>query len=135
MWESTRIQTALLADSSVTSLLSTFVDSNTVTQYAIFNDGVMPKWATELSLPNTINYYRIGSVDGGLEYGDVRYSISCRGDELQDAEDIQYAVYTALNRHLSSLTGFFICTALPTISPKDSTDNYNAPIEVRIKTK
>lgn len=135
MWEDTRIQTILYNNATVTALLSTYTDYNSVTKYAIFNDNVIPKWAQQYDLPKTINYYSISPVDGGLNYGDIQYSISCRANEKYDAQLIQKAVFDVLNRKASNTTGFFICSALPVIEPVDSTDNYNAPVEVRIKTK
>ncbi|GAG03676.1 unnamed protein product, partial [marine sediment metagenome] len=110
-------------------------DSSTNTDIpCIFANNVLPDWL-ESSITKTINYYRVTPINGGLEYGQLSYSVSCRANNSPDAETIQEAVFDALNRQQSSTDGFFICTALPVIPPADSTDNYNAPVEVQIKTR
>jgi hypothetical protein len=103
--------------------------------YAIFPEPVIPTWATKDLVPKTINYFMISPIDGALSYGDVTYNISCRANSLYDAQLIQKAVFDAMNRAYSNTTGFFVCNVLPPLEPRDKTDNYNAPLEVRIKTK
>ena len=131
-WESSRIQDKLYNDPGIQALVDTFKDNNDVTRYGIFNDKVRPKWFTG---DNCITYYRLAPVDGGLEYGDYMYTVNCRARTMTEAEDLQIAVFNALNRRSSSDDGFIVCSALPVISPIDSTDNYNAPIEAHLKTR
>ena len=127
---SEKIQAILKGDSTLTTLLDTFtIGSNTYP--AIFFDEVIPD---TFSGTDVVNFYRNTPVDNTLDYTDTIYTINCRSNKRSTAESIQAAVKDALNRkNPLSGRGIFICSALPIIPPADERDQYNAPIEARIK--
>jgi hypothetical protein len=133
-WKSENIQNILLNSTAVKATISTFKDDTNATQYCIFNEMVLPEFITQKDQPKTINYYRSAIVNGKLSYGFFFYTINCRADTIGDAEAIQIAVFNAINRK-SNDSVFFICDISPVIAPADATDNYNAPVEVQIKTR
>jgi len=112
----------LLTDSSITAL----VDSDN-----IYYDTVVPDEDVSADTP-TINYYRVGLVDGGLNYMQTTYSVNCRNVSQATAEAVARAVFDVLNRHESSSV-FFVVSVLPVIPPADPTDVYNSPVEVTAK--
>ena len=114
-----------------TGAITTLVDTYK-TKPAIWFDNIAPE---PYKGNDYITYYRAVPVNGGLNYGDYKYTINCRSNTSLGAENIQGAVYTAFNRvNPTTGRGLFICAALPTIPTRDSRDDYNAPIEVQFKT-
>ena len=98
---------------------------------ALFSESVMPE---DFTGQKSVNYYMISSFNGGLEYSEYRYSISCRAATQGEALTIASAVFDALNR--SSYGDYYIvCSVNPVIPPADDTDNFNVPVEIILKTR
>ena len=128
---SINIYTRLINDISVTTLLDT--DGS---DPLIFNDRVLP---ITMAGNKAINIYQTGNMSGGLEYIDINFTVNCWGGSLAkngfaytDAIGIQNAVFTSLNR-LNKDGYFFVCDIFPPIPPQDKSENYNAPIGVRVR--
>jgi len=128
---SNKIQSIILGEPAITALLDTFTDDTSNVFFASFNDKLIP---TDFEGHNTINFYKSSNLDGGLEYTDLLWILNCRGINYQDASILQDTVFTTFNRY-NKENYFFICNKIPVISPSDSTDNYNAPVEVRLRNK
>lgn len=139
---SSSIQEIIYNDSAVQSLVDTFTSASTV-RYMVFSGSLLPDEVIDDSGINvinaqksTINHYRSSGVSLGGSVEDITYVLSCRSYTEDGALSLQRAAADALNRVKSSDgLSFFICTMLPILSPADKTDNYNAPLEVRAKTK
>jgi hypothetical protein len=117
----------LLTDSTITDLLTQGEDG-------IFYDTVIPLNVGGVTVgaeDSTINYYRVGPVNGGLDYLDVDYSINCRAPTQKEAEDIAVAVKAVVNRRYGNGYGFRV-SALPVIPPFNDVDLYNAPLDVKV---
>ena len=127
------IYTQLANDLTVTGLLDT-IEGNP----AIFNDLTIPQ---AMIGNKTINIYQVSTMDGGLCYSDLNYTVNCRGGVKADTNNgytdsiaIQLAVFQSLNRLVQN--GYsFLCTLLPPIPPIDKNDNYNSPVEVRVRKR
>jgi len=59
---------------------------------------------------------------------------NCRGASYKVASDLAKAVSDEIHRHSKDGIGI-TCTLLPVIQPADSRDDYNAPVEIRIKKR
>jgi hypothetical protein len=127
MFNYDRIMATILADAPILALLSSYGGNK-----AVFGDRVVPK---DLPAGSTsINFYH-APVNPTLEYEDEVYTLNCRGPAFTDSRNIQNAVVTAFNRKASQTDGFYTCNVLAIIPPADQTDNYNGPVEVRIKKR
>ena len=82
----------------------------------------------------TINLYRDSSIDGTLPHVQTTYTINCRAYTQGEAEDIQNAVFTALNKNSTSSVNLY-CFKEALTPPRDEQDNYNARITAFIKSK
>ena len=112
----------LLKDSSITDLLTNGAES-------IWYDVVIPDEKTG-SQDSTINFYRIGPVNFAETTMFTNYSINCRAGTMPKAEAIALAVRNVVNPFYSG--GFsFKVSVLSVIPPLDTTDNYNAPLDVK----
>jgi hypothetical protein len=138
----TNIQSLIYNDSTVQSLVTSYVQSTT-TKYMIWQGSLIPKKVSTDTdsnyepTPNdkTINHYTASNRDGGKPIVLTTQIVSCRAYKETDATDIQDAVFDALNRIKSDDNcSFFVCSKLPVIPPADSTDNYNAQVEVSVKS-
>ena len=125
------IYTRLINDTNVTTLLDT--DGS---DPLIYNDRVLP---VKMAGNKAINIYQTGNMSGGLEYIDINFTVNCWGGSLAttsggytNAITIQNAVFTSLNR-LNKNGYFFVCDIFPPIPPQDKSENYNAPIGVRVR--
>jgi hypothetical protein len=135
------IQAIIYNDSTVQSLVSTYVLVGT-TCYMIYRGSKIPSSIStdtgnyEPTVQDkTINHYRAGRIDGGKPIILTTDLIACRAYTENDAQNIQDAVFTALNRIKSDDDcSFFVCSKLQVIPPSDSTDNYNAQVEVSVKS-
>jgi hypothetical protein len=121
---------ALLNDASVTALITQgtngiFYDTVVPSKYPVVGGDV---GATD----STINYYRVAPVNAGLNYMQVSYSVNCRAAVMADAEAIARAVLDVVNRHYSGSHNF-VASVLAVIPPADTTDIYNAPVEIVAK--
>lgn len=142
---STELQSILDNDTTLQSLLTTYVYSST-TYYMCFSGILLPKEVKadggkrELKISDsTVNHYNAGSVSGGESFLNTTYSISCRAYDVDSplGEDkalaIQSACFDALNRvKTSSGKYFFVCTKLQPIAPANDNDNWNAPVDIRV---
>ena len=134
------LHTTLYSDSTIQGLVSTYVKDST-TMYAIFNSPLIASdITTDTGIKNfdvsdtTINHYNVTPLDDSILLTDVVRSISCRAYTAQDAETLQTAVKDALNRKRVN-DSFFVCSRLSIIPPADESDNFNAPVEVKILNK
>lgn len=90
------------------------------------------------SSTETINFYRTGPFNGGLEYFESRYSIDCRASDYLTSRNLASEAFTALNRDLDTVNSkryFAVCSILATIPPVNETDVYNTPVEAYIRRK
>ena len=136
----TDLHTTIYNDATIQSLVSSYVKS-TVTEYAVFNSNLIPSdISTDSGLKNfdvsdtTINHYTVTPQDDSIPLTDLTRSVSCRAYTYEDAETLQTAVSDALNRKRVN-DSFFVCSRLSIIPPADESDNYNAPVEVKILNK
>jgi len=84
MFGSSEMYTALNI-TDITSLLDTYASSP-----ALFSDDLLPQdFGAD---KKSINYYRVGLYDGGLEYSNYSYSINCRAKSKTESETIAQAV-------------------------------------------
>jgi hypothetical protein len=134
------IQTTLYNDAILQGLLASWVYSSE-TFYAVFNSNVIPNnlqsdsGAVNLDVKDsTINHYQTGTIDGGKRVIDTTHSLSCRASTYTKAKDLANAAKEALNRNRVN-DSFFVCSLLSVIPPADETDNFNAPVEVKILNK
>ena len=112
--------------SSVTSLLSAYK-----TGKALFSASLMPSDCTASS---SVNFYLITPIDCALEYDLEYYSASCRAKTEGQSIALARAVIDAINLKTTSNYNI-ICKLNRTIPPADSTDNFNTPVEIRLKKK
>jgi len=134
------IQTILEADTDTVNAVDSFTKSSTSVPMIFIGTLIPDNVSTDTGnldidiSKKTINHYRAGSISGGSMIVNTTYSVSCRSANEYDAETIQSACYSALNRVRSSDGKyFFVASKLPVIPPADKTDNYNAPVELTVK--
>jgi len=95
---------------------------------ALFKDTIQPSDFTG----SGINYYMTGNYDATIEYDDYDFIVNCRASTFAKSISLANVVITELNR--KHYSGYFTtCSALPTISPADTTDNYNTIVQVNLK--
>ena len=133
------LQVILYNDSTIQSLVSTWIQSTT-TYYMIFGESLIPEVLSADTgnyrptvKDKTINHYQSGGISGGLPLIFTTHTVNCRAYTELGAVAIQSAVFNALNR-VRSTSGFLVCESLPVIQPQDETDNFNAIIEVNIRS-
>lgn len=124
---STALYTALKADATVLSLVST-IDGNK----AIIVDPREPvTWGVS---DTTISIYR--AVPASLRDEGrftTTWTVNCRASTIQKVEALANAVTDALNRKpINTNEGRFYCTLSFMIQPVDELDSYNLPVEVEI---
>ena len=112
----TEIRTALSGDSTVTDITST----------RIFASPVIPQGT---KLP-AASMYLSATTSGGLEIGNYSNTVNCFADTYNEAEDLQDAVFEALNRSSGDNGTFFLCGKQIVIPPSNTGGEYNAPVEV-----
>jgi len=123
----TAIYEALLADVGVLALVSS------VGIYPCIANGVIePDWDVSLS---TVLIYRLNPVDYTIDVLLADYTVNCRADTEIKAEALAGAVVEALNRKEVAGSGRYYCQWGFVIQPADNTDNFNCPVEVRIKSE
>lgn len=114
------------------SAIQALVDTMPDGKYAVFYDMVIPETFTG---DQSVNFYRTSPTDETITIKEEVYSINCRANTFANANSLADAIITLLNRKQSSSTGFCYANKLPPIAPLDETDNYNVPVELRIKDK
>ena len=135
----TQIQSLLYSSTAIKALLKTWV-YDSITYYAIFNTSLLPdNVSTDSGLINltvndtTLNHYRVGNVEAGELIYFTTHIITCRAKKESTAIELQQKACDVLNlKHLEGSA--FQVVILPVIAPSDDTDNYNAPLEVRVIT-
>jgi hypothetical protein len=121
----TEIRAKLLLDPSVTDLVGEYESLP-----AIFDSPLVP----EKYLDPAISMYLTTPVDGGLNYGSYNNTVNCFSKTYKEAQSIQDAVYQALNR--KSYDGsFFRCSKQVIIPPQETGGDYNAPVEVLVRSE
>ena len=115
-----------LNDSAITDLLDAFSLSP-----ALFSDSLIPQAFTGDA---SINFYMSGSYDATLSYDDYTYTVNCRDKSYSGSRTIAYAVISTINR-VNYSDYYIVCKLMGTIPPMDDTDNYNSPVEVKIKKR
>lgn len=138
----TNIQTLIYNDATVQSIVTNYTLSS-ATYYMVAQGTLFPSsiqtdtdavYEPEVT-DNTINHYTVSPVDGGKPIVLTTHMVVCRAYLETDAVDMQTAVFDALNRVRSAdEKSFFVCSKLPVIPPYDKTDNYNAQVEVSVKS-
>ena len=122
----TAIYEALLTDTGVLALVSS------IGIYPCIASGVIePDWDVSLS---TVLIYRLNPVDYTIDVLLADYTVNCRADTEIKAEALAGAVVDALNRKEVAGSGRYYCQWGFVIQPADNTDNFNCPVEVRIKS-
>jgi len=137
---SLQMQELLYNDSGTQTSVSTF--TITTTEYMIFEGSLLPEFIlddtgrVEIDVKKkTLNHFAVTPENGNHEVIDITRQVSCRAYTEAEAEAIQLAAFTVLNR-VKSTDGSvaFIAEKMPTIAPQDKADNWNAPLNVRTMT-
>jgi len=79
---------------------------------------------------SSIIIYQVGP-DSLAEVYDVNHTVNCRANTEAKAKALARAVAAALHRVTFSQMMFY-CTLEQPIAPADDTDNFNAPVTVRV---
>ena len=116
--------------SAITNLLDTY-EYGEDSYPGLFDNMVIPSFFTGTKV---INFYMSGVYDARLDYDSFRYTINCRSQSYSDSRTIANTVLGVINRTIYD-DYFIVCEMLPTISPQDTTDVYNTPIEAVILKK
>ena len=117
----------LLADSTVTGLVTTYLSKP-----AIFSKPVIPEKVKGAA----ISIYRSLPTDGGLDFGNYGVTVNCYAKTFKKAEDMQDAVFSALNRHSQGDDTFFVASKTLILQPASiGGGDYNAPVEVTVKQR
>jgi len=118
---------AALNVTAITNLLSTYGSGK-----ALINDVILPETLTATS--TSILYYPNGIFSGALDYGRYQFSVNCRAPSYSGSRTLAETVQTEINR-VSYSDYYIVASVLQTIPPQDSTDNYNTPVSVILKTR
>ena len=87
-------------------------------------------WGPDLS---TVLVYRLNPVDYTIDALLADYTVNCRAKTEIKAEALAQAVVAAINRKEIPGGGRFYCQWGFVVQPSDTTDNFNCPVEVRLK--
>ena len=87
-------------------------------------------WGPDLS---TVLVYRLNPVDYTIDALLADYTVNCRAKTEIKAEALAQAVVAAINRKEITAGGRFYCQWGFVVQPSDTTDNFNCPVEVRLK--
>jgi hypothetical protein len=120
------MQAKLKADPAVTALVGTYLSKP-----AIYSVPLTPEKYTG----DAISMYLSAPTDGGLEYGSYRNTVNCWTTDYSKSENLQAAVFDSLNRSLEGSDTFFVCSKLQVIPPQQLGGDYNAPVEVLVRTR
>lgn len=118
---------AALNKSAITNLLTVYGSGK-----AIFNDMKLPE--TLSATATSILYYPNGVANGALDYGQYSWSVNCRAKSYVLSRTLAETVQNEINR-VSIPDYNIVANVLQTIQPQDSTDNYNTPVAVTLKTR
>ena len=121
------IYKVLVANASIQGLVSkTGTAPNVI--YKIAASVVEPSgWGIADS---TLTIYQSGTETASDVY-DVNHTVNCRSNTEKKAKELAQAVKAALHRVTFPDIGF-VCFIEPVIPPQDDTDNFNAPVTVRV---
>ena len=124
MFGSDALYTAL-NDTDITELLDD--DSNMSNGKALYSGTLIPN---ETAV-KTINFYMNGVHNASADVPEYTYTCSCRSNDYDESREIAEAVANKIDRQKVG-DFWFNCNILPTLSPADSTDNYNTPVIVEM---
>lgn len=79
---------------------------------------------------STLTIYQ-GGTETASDVYDVNHTVNCRSNTEKKAKELAQAVKAALHRVTFPNIGF-VCFIEPVIPPQDDTDNFNAPVTVRV---
>lgn len=120
------MQAKLKADSAVTAKVGTYAS-----EPAIYSTALMPEAFDGAG----VSMYLSSPTDGGDNLQNYRNTISCWSKRREEVEELQDAVFTALNRHAEGSTTFFKCSKIQVIPPPKKGGDYNAPVEVLVRQR
>ena len=107
-----------------------FLRSNIAGKVEDITQGLKPK---DLGVnASTINFYLLSSADASLPFNEAIYSINCRGANYGVSQEIADTVISELNRELGA-DYFLTFSKLPPVFPLNEEDNYNSPVECKIR--
>jgi hypothetical protein len=98
--------------------------------YAIWNDVLIPQ---DFTGTKSINFY-MQATPTETEVDIYSYSINCRAQTMNEAQDIANTIINTINRKSNS-DCFVYLQPLMVIPPMDDTDNYNAALDVVLKKR
>jgi len=87
-------------------------------------------WGPDLT---TVLVYRLNPVDYTINALLADYTVNCRAKTEIKGEELAQAVVAAINRKEIAGGGRFYCQWGFVVQPSDTTDNFNCPVEVRLK--
>lgn len=124
---STALYTALKADATVLSLLSTVGGNKCI----IVDTREPLTWGVN---DTTISIYRAVPVSLREEGRIITtWTVNCRASTIQTCEALAQAVIDAVNRQpINTNEGRFYCTLGFMLQPVDENDSYNLPVEVEV---
>ena len=110
---------------AITGLLGTYATG----KKNLLDTNVLPKTATG----NAINIYQSVPHSPDLVLINT-FTANCRSDSYANAQALAKAASDILHRLSKDGIGIY-CKILPVIPPADSRDDYNVPVEIRIKKR
>jgi len=126
----------MVGSNEMYSALNKTTITNLLTAYgsrkAIFEDTLLPEDVPATA--TSILYYPNGINNGALDYGQYSYSVNCRAADYYASRTLAETVQSEINR-VSIPDYNIVANVLQTIQPQDSTDNYNTPVAVTLKTR
>lgn len=129
MFGSNRLGAALNV-TGVTSLLSTYASG--LSSKALVPGTLVPE---DVAVSETINFYMTSPYDPRKGYHEYTYTVSCRSKLEHTSRAIADAVITAVNELQITSGTFYVSEVLQTLPPIDSTDLYNTPLTVILKSR
>jgi len=117
----TEIHAVLSADAPVIALVGT----------AVYDAPLVPDNYTGAA----ISMYLTAPTNGGDSIGIYNNTVNCWGKTYTQVEDMQDAVFNALNRKSYGGNTFFRCSKSVIIPPQNTDGDYNAPVEVLVRIK
>lgn len=120
----------LIHDPELIAELGTFANGDGETYPMLIYELRLPdEWPTDSS---KVNIYPISSMNGAADWKLGWFSASCRASSFTKSREIASLVCDALNRRNGD--GMSITASIAsTIAPYGEMDNFNTPVEIRVK--
>jgi hypothetical protein len=86
----------------------------------------------------SVNFYRVGSFDGGQEWFRQEWSVDCRAKDEKTSRAIAWEAFQALNRASGNIAGFTyfgVASVGQTVPPISTEDVYNTPVTVILRRR